>query len=153
MTSLARLSPPSSDAMKSKSLKSPSATATLERPRRPEPVVLISGISGSGKSVALTALEDVLAARKVDPAAKRAVVEAMDAVLGLGLFQIGRADLRLRPGAATITEAEIEAVLEQRRQARADKDFALSDSLRDDLAGRGVEVMDGDSLGWEWKLG
>jgi RNase adapter protein RapZ len=58
MTSLARLSPPSSDAMKSKSLKSPSATATLERPRLPEPVVLISGISGSGKSVALTALED-----------------------------------------------------------------------------------------------
>ncbi len=44
--------------MKSKSLKSPSATATLERPRLPEPVVLISGISGSGKSVALTALED-----------------------------------------------------------------------------------------------
>jgi len=102
--------------------------------------------------VALTALEDVLAAKKVDPAAKRAAVEAMDAVLGLGLFTVARADLRLRPKGADITEAEIEDVLARRKQARADKDFATSDTLRDELAARGVEVMDGDALGWEWKL-
>jgi cysteinyl-tRNA synthetase len=104
-------------------------------------------------AVALTALEEVLAAKKVDPAAKRAVVETMDAVLGLDLFGAGRAGLRLRPKAAEITEAEIEAVLARRRQARADKDFATSDALRDELAGKGVEAMDGDPLGWEWKLG
>lgn len=104
-------------------------------------------------AVALTALEDVLAAKKVDPAAKRGVVEAMDAVLGLDLFGKTRADLRLRPVSATITEAEIEAILERRKAARADKDFATSDALRDELAGQGVEVMDGDPLGWEWKLG
>jgi cysteinyl-tRNA synthetase len=28
----------------------------------------------------------------------------------------------------------------------------LSDSIRDDLSARGVEVMDGDLLRWEWKL-
>ena len=39
------------------------------------------------------------------------------------------------------------------KEARAAKDFARSDALRDDLAARGVEVMDGDPLGWEWKLG
>ncbi|MDE8654113.1 cysteine--tRNA ligase [Novosphingobium album (ex Liu et al. 2023)] len=103
--------------------------------------------------VALTALEEVLAAKKVDPTAKRAAVETMDAVLGLGLFQLTRADLRLRPKIATITEAEIENVLTRRRQARADKDFATSDALRDELVAQGVEVMDGDPLGWEWKLG
>ncbi|MEJ2458876.1 MAG: cysteine--tRNA ligase, partial [Novosphingobium sp.] len=103
--------------------------------------------------VALTALEDVLAAKKVDPAAKRAAVESMDSVLGLDLFGTGRADLRLKPKGLEITEAEIEDVLERRKQARADKDFAASDALRDELAEKGVEVMDGDPLGWEWKLG
>lgn len=104
-------------------------------------------------AVALTALEDVLAAKKVDASAKRAVVEKMDAVLGLDLFGTGRADLRLRPKTAEITEAEIEDVLTRRKQARADKDFATSDALRDELAAKGVEAMDGDPLGWEWKLG
>ena len=103
--------------------------------------------------IALTALEDVLAAKKVDPAIKRALVEKMDAVLGLDLFALTRAEMRLRPLNAQIEEAEIEDVLARRKQARADKDFATSDALRDELATRGVEVMDGDPLGWEWKLG
>jgi cysteinyl-tRNA synthetase len=103
--------------------------------------------------VALTALEDVLAAKKVDAGAKRALAERMDAVLGLELFGKGRADLRLRPKAATISEEAIEAALERRKAARAEKDFAASDALRDELTLQGVEVMDGDPLGWEWKLG
>lgn len=103
--------------------------------------------------VALTALEDVLAAKKVDPGAKRAVIERMDAVLGLGLFDLARKDLRLKPKAAAIAETEIESVLERRKRARAEKDFAASDALRGELSAQGVEVMDGDPLGWEWKLG
>jgi cysteinyl-tRNA synthetase len=103
--------------------------------------------------VALTALEEAIGAKKVDPAAKRAVVEMMDAVLGLDLFGTSRAALRLRPRSAEIPEAEIEEVLARRREARAAKDFAASDALRDELAAQGVEVMDGDPLGWEWKLG
>ncbi len=102
--------------------------------------------------IALTALEDVLAAKKIDAGAKRAVVEQMDAVLGLDLFGLTRADLRLRPIAATIDEAAIDALLDRRKAARAEKDFATSDTLRDELAAHGVEVMDGDPLGWEWKL-
>ncbi|WP_288415778.1 cysteine--tRNA ligase [uncultured Novosphingobium sp.] len=102
--------------------------------------------------IALTALEDVLAAKKIDAGAKRAVVEQMDSVLGLDLFGLTRADLRLRPIAATIDEAAIDALLDRRKAARAEKDFATSDTLRDELAAHGVEVMDGDPLGWEWKL-
>ena len=60
--------------------------------------------------------------------------------------------LRIRPKASTITEAEIEAILARRKEARASKDFATSDALRDELTAQGVEVMDGDPLGWEWKL-
>ena len=103
-------------------------------------------------AVALTALEDVLATKKVDPAKKLALVAAMDSVLGPDLFNLTRADLRIRPKSATITEAEIDAALARRKEARAAKDFATSDAIRDELAAKGVEVMDGDPLGWEWKL-
>ncbi|WP_119083733.1 cysteine--tRNA ligase [Altererythrobacter sp. B11] len=104
-------------------------------------------------AIALTALEEVLAMKKVDAGVKRAVVAKMDAVLGLGLLDLARADLRLRPKAAVITEADIDAALARRKGARAEKDFAASDAIRDELAAQGVEVMDGDPLGWEWKLG
>ena len=104
--------------------------------------------------VALTVLEEVVALKRVDPNEKLAAIAAMDAVLGLNLLSLDRADLRIRPKAAGITEGEIEAVLVRRKEARAAKDFATSDALRDELAARGVEVMDGDVvLGWEWKLG
>lgn len=105
-----------------------------------------------GTPSALTALEEALAVKKVDAAIKRAVIEEMDAVLGLGLMGLTRADLRIRPKAATITEDEIEAALARRKEARAAKDFAASDAIREELAAAGVEVMDGDPLGWEWKL-
>jgi cysteinyl-tRNA synthetase len=104
-------------------------------------------------AVALTALDDVLTAKKVEPTQKAELAAAMDAVLGLNLFNLTRADLRIRPKSATITEAEIEVALARRKEARAAKDFAASDAIRDELAAQGVEVMDGDPLGWEWKLG
>ena len=103
--------------------------------------------------LALTALEAVLAGKKLDPRERWMLVAAMDAVLGLKLTTLTRSDLRLRPAAAAMTEAEIEAALARRKDARAAKDFATSDAIRDELAARGVEVMDGDPLGWEWKLG
>ena len=103
--------------------------------------------------VVLTTLEAILAMKKTDPDEKLASIGEIDKVLGLNLLGLRREDLRIRPKAASITEAEIEAVLAQRKEARAAKDFATSDRLRDELAAQGVEVMDGDPLGWDWKLG
>ena len=102
--------------------------------------------------IALVALEEALAVKKVDAGVKRAVIEEMDAVLGLGLFDLSRGDLRLRPRDATITEEEIEAELIRRKEARVVKDFTTSDAIRESLGEKGVEVMDGDPLGWDWKL-
>ncbi|HWV59373.1 MAG TPA: cysteine--tRNA ligase [Sphingopyxis sp.] len=102
--------------------------------------------------VALTLLEEVAAMKKIDAGQKRATLAAMDAVLGLDLLTIDRAALRVRPRAATIGEDEIDAILARRKDARAAKDFAASDALRDELGAAGVEVMDGDPLGWEWRL-
>jgi cysteinyl-tRNA synthetase len=103
-------------------------------------------------SDALVILEDILSLKKLDVNLGRYVIERMDAVLGLDLLNLARTELRIRPKSAVITEAEIEATLEARKAARAEKDFARSDALRDELAAKGVEVMDGDPLGWEWKL-
>ena len=103
-------------------------------------------------AVALTLLEEAAAMKKIDAGQKRAALAAMDAVLGLDLLTIDRTDLRIRPKAATITEEEIEATLTRRKDARAAKDFATSDALRDELIAADVEVMDGDPLGWDWRL-
>ena len=100
--------------------------------------------------LALTVLDEIVGMKKVDPGEKLAAIGVVDAVLGLGLLTLGRGDLRIRPKAAVIDEAAIANVLEQRRAARAEKDFARSDALRDELAAAGVEVMDGDPLGWDW---
>jgi cysteinyl-tRNA synthetase len=102
---------------------------------------------------ALTVLEETLALKGTAPECVATAASHMDRVMGLNLGHLQRTDLRLRPKTATITEAEIEAVLTQRKEARAAKDFATSDRLRDELAAQGVEVMDGDVLGWDWRLG
>jgi cysteinyl-tRNA synthetase len=103
-------------------------------------------------AIAITAMETIIGLKKVDVAQQLAAIADMDTVLGLNLMNLTRADLRVRPKAATITEEDIETALTARKDARAAKDFAKSDAIRDDLIARGVEVMDGDPLGWDWKL-
>jgi len=103
-------------------------------------------------AIAITALENIVGLKKVDVAQQLAAIAEMDAALGLNLLTLTRQDLRIRPKAAIITETEIETALAARTEARAAKDFAKSDAIRDDLIAKGVEVMDGDSLGWDWKL-
>ena len=101
---------------------------------------------------ALPILDELLADKRVAPADRVAALDNFDAVLGLDLATISREDLRIRPVTATIDEDTIAARLEDRRDARAAKDFGRSDAIRDELAAAGVEVMDGDSLGWDWKI-
>jgi cysteinyl-tRNA synthetase len=58
-----------------------------------------------------------------------------------------------RLAAMGLDAADIEAELEARRQARADKDWARADAIRDALDARGIEVMDGpDGATWRVKL-
>lgn len=103
-------------------------------------------------AVALTCLDEAIAMKKVDVGQKLATILRMDEVLGFGLLSLHRADLRVRPKAATINEAEIEAALTRRKEARANKDFAASDAIRDELIAQSVDVMDGDPLGWDWRI-
>ncbi len=81
-----------------------------------------------------------------------ALAGEFDAVPGLGLSDLGPADLDLKPGRVTITAAEIDALLAERNAARAARDFARADELRDRLAGLGVTVEDqpGGTSTWRW---
>lgn len=101
----------------------------------------------------LPLLEQVLADRGLSAEQKLRLVASMDLVLGFGLLDLRRADLRLRPADATIDAADIDALLAERQAARAARDFAASDRLRDMLAAKGVSVMDGaGEIAWDWIL-
>jgi len=69
----------------------------------------------------------------LQPGAKAATLLAWDRVLGLDLGR-KEAARELPPGAGELLQA--------RERARADRDFAKSDELRDRLAGLGVTVID-----------
>jgi cysteinyl-tRNA synthetase len=64
-----------------------------------------------------------------------ATVHALAGALGLQLHD-GRATA---PGS---DDAEIDALVARRQQARADRDFATSDQIRDELSARGILVED-----------
>ena len=101
---------------------------------------------------ALTVLEAMLANKKASPVQRLGTLQAFDTLLGLNLSELRRVELRLRPENAALTEAEVETRIAERLEARKAKDFAASDRLRDELAAAGVEVMDGDPLGWDWQI-
>jgi cysteinyl-tRNA synthetase len=101
---------------------------------------------------ALVALDEMLADKKLAAADRRATLALFDAALGLNLQALTREVLRIPPTGAALSDTEIEARLDQRQQARAARDFAQSDAIRDELLAAGVEVMDGDPLRWEWRV-
>ena len=101
---------------------------------------------------ALPILDEVLAMKSLTPATRLHVIERMDQVFGLQLDGLTRTALRMRPVLARTDEREIAERLAEHKAARAAKNFSLSDSIREDLAVAGVDIMDGDPLGWDWKL-
>ena len=101
---------------------------------------------------ALPILDEVLAMKSLTPATRLHLIERMDQVFGLQLDGMTRTALRVRPVLARTDERKIAKRLAERQAARAAKNFGLSDSIRDELAVAGVDVMDGDPLGWDWNL-
>ena len=101
---------------------------------------------------ALAVMDEMLADKRRSPAVRLATLAVFDAVLGLNLSTLTRADLRLRPKGAAMTEDAIAGRIAERVEAKTARDFATADAIRAELAGHGVEIMDGDPLGWEWAI-
>jgi len=100
---------------------------------------------------ALPVLEEAIAAKTIPAEQRLRLVASMDLVLGLGLLTLDRRALSIRPADATLDDDAVERMLADRDAARAARDFAASDAIRDSLATAGVDVMDGDAARWEWR--
>jgi len=84
-------------------------------------------------------------ANKADNAQSRALIKAklLEAGALLGVLQHDPESWFQADAGEGPTAEEIEGLLARRQEARAAKDFAESDRIRDDLAARGVLIEDG----------
>ncbi|MFM7051184.1 MAG: cysteine--tRNA ligase, partial [Planctomycetota bacterium] len=83
-----------------------------------------------------------------DAVAELAALEAMDSVLG-----VFERNSPLASAASDDLATKVEALLERRRAARAAKDWAESDRVRDELTALGVRIKDGpQGTTWERAL-
>ena len=97
-------------------------------------------------SLGVTVIYDVLKADAND-ATKRYVLGELDKVLSLNLL----AAAEETPKAENPQDAEVEALIAQRTEARKNKDWATADAIRDKLAAMKVVVVDTkDGISWHY---
>ena len=97
----------------------------------------------SSVNAALDAHPAVIAA---DRDAALAALHSMDEVLGL--LEVASASRVVDDDLAAYVEQKIQ----ERSEARANRDFATSDAIRDELTGKGIVLEDGPD-GTRWKVG
>ena len=68
----------------------------------------------------------------------------------MGLLQQDAEDWFAASGDSDLCAADIEVLIEQRDQARAERDFAAADAIRDQLAEAGISIEDGPT-GTRWR--
>jgi cysteinyl-tRNA synthetase len=83
---------------------------------------------------ALVVLNEAVSSGGLTNGEKRALLLSWDSVLGLDLDRLAREGSELPP--------EVADLVRQRDEARAAKDYAASDAIRDQLTAMGWEVMD-----------
>ena len=88
------------------------------------------------------------AARQSGSAAAKAALLGGGALLGL-LQQ--DAEAWFKRGGNSVDAAHIEDLLQQRKAARAARDFARADAIRDELTALGVAIEDG-AQGTRWSI-
>jgi len=82
----------------------------------------------------LKVLDDAVGTKDLSPADKRELFNAWDLVLALDLDRLTRENWQ--------PSQEMEELVRRRDEARAAKDFAQADAIRDQLVAMGLEVMD-----------
>lgn len=92
-------------------------------------------------SLALTALYDVLKS-DINDGTKYALMMSFDKVLGLKLQSAFDILKQEQPTVDDDLKQTIETMIEQRKTAKANKDYATADAIRSKLAEMGVELID-----------
>ena len=92
-------------------------------------------------SLALTALYDVLKS-DINDGTKYALIMSFDKVLGLKLQSAFDTLKQEQPTVDDDLKQTIETMIEQRKTAKANKDYATADAIRSKLAEMGVELID-----------
>ena len=78
---------------------------------------------------------------------RAAVIRASSELLGVAQ---GDVEAWFSGSGGELSSEEIEALIDKRKKARAEKDFATADAVRDELAAAGVAIEDGAS-GTRWR--
>ena len=86
-------------------------------------------------SMMLTTLYDVLKDESLNDASKKYLIGLFDEVLGLGLVDVSLKE-------ASVSEEFILDKISLRNKAKADKDYTLADSIRDELLSLGIKLID-----------
>ena len=92
-------------------------------------------------AMGITVIYDVLKS-KANAATKLALIAKFDEVLGLDLIANAKELAENAGSASADIPAEVLDLVEQRKAARKDKNFALADELRDKIAALGYEVKE-----------
>ena len=94
-------------------------------------------------SLAVTALYDVFKLN-VNNATKLAIIEELDKVLTLDLVEAAKkkGEEKAENGADDALVAEIKAAIEARAEAKKAKNYAEADRIRNELAARGITLID-----------
>jgi cysteinyl-tRNA synthetase len=105
-----------------------------------------------GTPQALAVVWDAVRSDGLGAAGKRALLREFDAVLAIGLDEASARAALEQPAeiAGGPCAEEIEALIEERKRARASRDFARGDAIRDDLKSRGILLEDGPD-GTRWR--
>ncbi|MEM6327486.1 MAG: DALR domain-containing protein, partial [Bacteroidota bacterium] len=108
------------------------------------PVALAAGLRGANAILGVSRQPDGLSMESAESAL--AFLNRIDALLGI----VGLATEADDAGADDPLAEQVETLLAEREAARAARDFARADALRDEIAALGVEVMDTPS-GPTWR--
>ena len=100
-------------------------------------------------SLAITALYDVFKGDLSD-ATKLYLIADFDRVLSLGLIEAAQTQKSQSAPAVDLDVAKIDELIAKRTEARANKDWATADAIRDELKAMHVVIKDSkDGVSWE----